>query len=113
MHTELSREVIVSSVGSLPIDGSVVPESRTTTCPSETILAAANAIRSPFLLRCSFSLFSPRRVFKRAFARWKSTSVGAVNMAFYMQEVFAHRDLGSVEVSRHVHDQDLPPGEVL
>jgi hypothetical protein len=34
--------------------------------------------------------------------------MGAVNLAFYMQDlqVFADRDLGSVELSGQVHDQD-------
>jgi hypothetical protein len=52
--------------------------------------------------------FSQSGVFQGAVACWKCTAVGAVNPACYMQDiqVLADGDLGSVELSGQVHDQD-------
>jgi hypothetical protein len=55
-----------------------------------------------------FLFFSQRGIFQGAVACWKGTAVGAVDPAFCMQDlqVLADGDLGSVELSGQVHDQD-------
>jgi hypothetical protein len=52
--------------------------------------------------------FSQGGIFEGAVVRWKGTAVGAVNLAFAMQnlKVLADGDLGSAELSGQVHDQD-------
>lgn len=52
--------------------------------------------------------FSQSGVFQGAVARWKCPAMGAVNLAFYVQDIqiLADGHLGSVELSGQVHDQD-------
>jgi hypothetical protein len=60
------------------------------------------------LLAMQLLFFSQREIFQGAVARWKCTAVGAVNLASSMQDlqVLADGDLGSVELSGQVYDQD-------
>ena len=84
----------------------VVPESRITTWPSFTRPAAAAAIRN-FSLRCSFS-FSRRVGSSSAPSRaGNAPAMCAVHQSVGVQnlQIFADRDLGSIEFPGHVRDQ--------
>ncbi len=77
----------------------VVPESRISTWPSFTSRGCAFR-DAQFLLMVELFFLPQRRIFKRAFARRQSSSVGAMDQAMRVQdfEILANRNLRGFEL---------------